>query len=87
MKAAAHHSLMLDIVNKHLRSNMSQYHKTVRATFDKRIPVRKLRTTKRSGYALSVSPHGPGRLVLLILLPAIHIHINLGTKLISAPAK
>ena len=66
---------------------MSQYRKPARATFDKRIPVRKLRITKRSGYALSVSPHGLGRLVLLILPPATHIHINLGTKLICDPAE
>lgn len=40
-----------------------------------------------SGYALSVSPHGPGRLVLLALLPATDIHIKLGTKLTPKPAK
>jgi hypothetical protein len=66
---------------------MSQRPKPARATFDEGIPVRTLRTTKRSGYALSVSPHGLGRLVLLILSPATHIHINLGTKLVPESAK
>lgn len=50
------------------------------------IPVRNSALQRESGYALSVSPNGPGRLVLLILTLSIYIHISLGTKLKSEPA-
>lgn len=92
MKGAAHQIPMLDTVRELFCHKLFAriYHSCPKqrgpySTKACRFPHSALQ--QDSGYALSVSPHGLGRLVLLVLWPATYIHINLGTKLTSEPAK
>ena len=92
MKDAAHQISMLDTVRELFYHELfaqichsSPKQRGPYSTEACRLPHSALQ--QDSGYALSVSPHGLGRVVLLVLWPATYIHINLGTKLTSEPAE